>query len=291
MTDDDFIITDEEFSGDDDGEGDTDRKTYDLPDEKDSDAIEMVGSVLLDLKEELRSKIIDWATKLIIQETSELLNAQRKLPVYKSEKPRNDQFLDFDLDGTIENLIEDPKDRSEALRVFNRAESGHSALLIIDSSYSMSGTKLVMAAAAASTLMHVFDTKDIAIVHFGTKGRILKRFDNELSPEVLVEQIFSLVPKGFTNIYQGLKVGIDELGNRKQAEYTAILLSDCDLNHGKNPSFIAWQLRGLHIITIPPEEGVNQFIAGVLEKETRGTIHHAKKVKDIPRILKRILNK
>ncbi|MFW9994742.1 MAG: VWA domain-containing protein [Candidatus Odinarchaeota archaeon] len=290
MTDDEFLITDQDFSEDDEGEGDTAGREYDLPEEKDPDAIEMVGSVLLELKEELRKKIIDWATRLVIQETSELLNAQRKLPVYKSEKPRDDQFLDVDLDGTIETLIEDPENKPEALRVFNRAESGHSALLIIDSSFSMSGTKLVMAAAAAATLMHVFDTKDIAVVHFGNRGRILKRFDDELSPEILVEQIFSLIPKGFTNIYQGLKVGIGELGNRKQAEYTAILLSDCDVNHGKNPTIIAWQLRGLHILTFPPEEGINHFIADLLVKETRGTIHHAKKVKDIPLILKKILS-
>jgi Mg-chelatase subunit ChlD len=284
------IVDQEAFIDDGEEEEDTDRKDYDLPDEKDSEAIEMVGSLLLELKEELRKKVIDWATKLIIQETSELLSARRKLPVYKSEKPRDDQFLDVDLDGTIETLIEDPKNKSEALRVFNRAESGHSALLIIDSSFSMSGNKLVMAAAAAATLTHVFDTKDIAIVHFGTRGKILKHFDAALSPEVLVEQIFSLIPKGFTNIYQGLKVGIEELGDRKQANYTAILLSDCALNHGKNPSINAWQLRGLQVVTIPPQEGVNHFIADLLVKETRGTIHNAKKVKDIPRILRDVLS-
>ena len=137
--------------------------------------------------------------------------------------------------------------------------------------------------------MHVFDPKDIAIVQFGSKASVLKKFDDDYAPEALVEKIFALTPKGFTNIYQGLKLGIAELGERRQSVYTSILLSDCDLNTGKNPTSIVWQLRGLHIITIPPKSGVNDFIAKTLQKITRGTLNHAGEMKDIPIILSKVL--
>ncbi len=104
----------------------------------------------------------------------------------------------------------------------------------------------------------------------------------------MVEQIFALIPKGLTNIYQGLKVAIEELGERKQSKYTAILSSDCDVNYGKIPSIIAWKLQGLKVITIPPT--VNDFIADTLAKETRGEVFHAEKATDIPIILKKILD-
>lgn len=249
------------------------------------DKIELIGDILLDLQEEVRTQIVSWATQLVIQTTSEQIKSQRKRPVYVSEKPKDDRYLDLDLDSTIENLIVDPSDKTEAVRVFNRAHSGHSVLLIIDSSYSMSGKKLVMAAAAASTISHLFSSRDIAVIHFGTKASILKHFDHEISTESLVEQIFSLVPRGLTNLHQGLKVGIDELGARKRTNYTAILLSDCDLNTGKVPSIIAWRLQGLKIITFPP---VNEFVAKLLEKDARGEIFNAVKVLDIPFILQGI---
>ncbi|MHA2370097.1 MAG: vWA domain-containing protein [Candidatus Hodarchaeales archaeon] len=250
--------------------------------------IEMVGNVLLSLQADLRVRLVDWATRLVIQMTSELLQTSRKLPKYTSERLRDDPYLDIDLDGTIEQYIVDPQRKSDAVRVFKRSKTGHSVLLIIDSSYSMSGQKIVMAAAAAATICHLFEARDIAVVHFGTKGEIVKSFDEEVSAEALVEQIFALIPKGFTNVYAGLKVGLDELGARKQYRFTAILLSDCDTNTGKIPSIIAWKLRGLKIITIPPS--INDFMANLIARESRGEIFEAEKVMDIPIILKRIFD-
>jgi Mg-chelatase subunit ChlD len=250
--------------------------------------IEMVGNVLLSLQADLRVRLVDWATRLVIQMTSELLQTSRKLPKYTSERLRDDPYLDIDLDGTIEQYIVDPQRKSDAVRVFKRSKTGHSVLLIIDSSYSMSGQKIVMAAAAAATICHLFEARDIAVVHFGTKGEIVKSFDEEVSAEALVEQIFALIPKGFTNVYAGLKVGLDELGAREQYRFTAILLSDCDTNTGKIPSIIAWKLRGLKIITIPPS--INDFMANLIARESRGEIFEAEKVMDIPIILKRIFD-
>ncbi|MHA2497533.1 MAG: vWA domain-containing protein [Candidatus Hodarchaeales archaeon] len=250
--------------------------------------IEMVGNVLLSLQADLRVRLVDWATRLVIQMTSELLQTSRKLPKYTSERLRDDPYLDIDLDGTIEQYIVDPQRKSDAVRVFKRSKTGHSVLLIIDSSYSMSGQKIVMAAAAAATICHLFEARDIGVVHFGTKGEIVKSFDEEVSAEALVEQIFALIPKGFTNVYAGLKVGLDELGARKQYRFTAILLSDCATNTGKIPSIIAWKLRGLKIITIPPS--INDFMANLIARESRGEIFEAEKVMDIPIILKRIFD-
>ncbi|MHA2203321.1 MAG: vWA domain-containing protein [Candidatus Hodarchaeales archaeon] len=253
--------------------------------ESEIDKIELVGSVLLELQAETKQKIIDWATQLIINTTSEQVGRQWKKPKYISEKLKKEHYLDLDIDKTIENIVDNPIDKINAIQVLHRERKGHSVLLVIDSSYSMSGKKLVMAAAAAATIAHLFDSTDIGIVHFGTKGAILKHFDAEESIQSIVEKIFNLIPRGLTNIYQGLKVGVEELGQRKQSSYTAILLSDCDVNTGKIPSVIAWKLQGLKIITFPP---VNDFIADILQKETRGELFRTFFVKDIPKILREI---
>lgn len=291
MTDEDSsILIDEEVAvTTDEAEGNLQGKGIDnFAPEHGTDQIEMVGSVLLELQADLRKRVVQWATRLLIQETSELLGIRRNIPRYVSEKPKR-QFLDFDLDGTIETVIENPIRKFEALRVFNRARADHSALLIIDSSYSMSGKKVVLAAALAATVSHIFEAQNIAVIHFGTKGHVLKRFDIDISPETLVEQIFSLTPKGLTNIYLGLKVAIEELGERKHGKYTAFLMSDCDVNAGKVPSVIAWRLPGLKIITMPPE--VNDFVAGIIAKETRGEIFPATTPRDIPLILRQIFSR
>ena len=151
----------------------------------------------------------------------------------------------------------------------------------------MSLQKIVMATAAAATICHLINPKDIGIIHFGTKGHTLKRFGEDISPENLVEKIFALRPQGFTNMYQGLFLAINELGERKNTAHTVILLSDCDLNYGKVPSPITWKLQGLNIITIPP---VNEFIANTIVKETNGQLYSAKIVADIPVILKQIFS-
>ena len=253
--------------------------------ETEIDRIELVGSVLLELQVETKQKVIEWASQLIINTTSEQVGRQWKKPKYISERMKGKHYLDLDIEKTIENIIDNPIDKTNAIQVLHRERKGHSVLLIIDSSYSMSGKKLVMAAAAAATIAHLFDSTDIGVVHFGTKGTVLKRFDVEESIQSIVEKIFNLIPKGLTNIYQGLKVGVEELGERKRSSYTAILLSDCDVNAGKIPSVIAWKLQGLKIITFPP---VNDFIADILKKETRGEIFHTSLVRDIPVILQQI---
>ncbi|MFX0117073.1 MAG: VWA domain-containing protein, partial [Candidatus Hodarchaeota archaeon] len=219
MDDDDFfgfeyLDTDESLEGA--TEGDAGSEDSSQGSTFQSYAIEMIGSKLLTLQADLRVRLIDWATRLVIQSVSDLIQTSRRLPTYTSEKLRDDPYLDIDLDGTIDQYIVNPQSKHEAVRVFKRAKTGHSVLLIIDSSFSMSGQKIVMAAAAAATICHLFESRDIAVVHFGTKGKIIKRFDEEVSTEALVEQIFALIPKGFTNVYQGLKVGLDELGSRKQ---------------------------------------------------------------------------
>lgn len=255
--------------------------------ESEIEKIELVGSVLLELQAETKQKIIEWATQLIINTTSEQVGRQWKKPKYISERMTERHYLDLDIEKTIENIIDDPIDKINAIQVLHRERKGHSVLLIIDSSYSMSGRKLVMAAAAAATIAHLFNSTDIGIVYFGTKGAVLKRFDVEESIQSIIEKIFNLIPKGLTNIYQGLKVGAEEMGERKQSSYTAILLSDCDVNTGKIPSIIAWKLQGLKIITFPP---VNDFIADILKKETRGEIFHSSFVRDIPVILRQIFD-
>lgn len=289
MDDDDFLAL--EYAEEEDGSegastGDEEADDSSQGSSFQSYTIEMIGSKLLTLQADLRVRLIDWATRLVIQSISELIQTSRRLPTYTSERLRDDPYLDIDLDGTIEQYIVNPQSKPEAIRVFKRAKTGHSVLLIIDSSFSMSGQKIVMAAAAAATICHLFESRDIAVVHFGTKGKIIKRFDEEVSAETLVEQIFALVPKGFTNIYAGLKVGLDELGARKQYRFTAILISDCDANTGKTPSIIAWKLHGLKIITIPPS--INDFLANLIRREARGELFAANKVIDIPVILKRI---
>ncbi|UCE12949.1 MAG: VWA domain-containing protein [Candidatus Heimdallarchaeota archaeon] len=253
--------------------------------EANTNKIELIGSVLLELQAETKQKVVEWATQLLINTTFEQIGGKWKKPKYQSERIKGNHYLDLDLDRTIENLVDNPFDKTNAIQVLNREHKGHSVLLIIDSSYSMSGRKLVMAAAAAATIAHLFDSTDIAIIHFGTKGSILKHFDSEESIQSIVERIFNLIPKGLTNIYQGLKVGIEELGQRKQSSYTAILLSDCDVNTGKIPSVIAWRLQGLKIITFPP---VNDFIADILKNETKGELFHSPNVLDIPKILRQI---
>ncbi len=291
MMDDDIFLVDEFYVDDKLTENELDKGNE--TDEKSvstaqSYSIEMIGNVLLSLQNKVRKQIIHWAVGLVIQMTSEILATSRKLPVYRSEPLDDESYLDIDLEGTIDQYITS-RNKIDAIRVFKRAKTGHSVLLIIDSSFSMSGQKIVMAAAAAATICHLFDSRDIGVVKFGTKSEIIKQFDNEVSTESLVEQIFGIIPRGLTNIYLGLKVGLEALGARNQGKYTAILLSDCDINTGKVPSIIAWKLRGLKIITIPPT--VNDFVADLIARDAQGDLFTAEKVMDIPTILKKIFER
>lgn len=250
--------------------------------------LELIGKVYWFLAPDLRKQARSWAARTIVNLVKSQVGTAHKLYHYRSVKPKDEIFLEIDIDGTIEALLDDPLNPFETVRVFERKTGKSSIILLIDNSFSMSGKKLVMAAMAGCTLAYTLNPEEYCVIAFSTKPKILKRFQEPLPPVVVVNRILGLIPKGYTDIDKALRTALKELSKEKNKTKRCILMSDCDPTTGKNPLVVASRFDNLHIVFNP--KGGNEWFAETLAREGKGTMVKVSKISDIPKSLTKILH-
>lgn len=112
--------------------------------------------------------------------------------------------------------------------------------------------------------------------------------DIELNTDFQPTQDFidAMIPAGFTNIFQALRLGSDSLeasGRRKFAERTIVLMTDGNFNEGGDPtpSALLAASRGHTIHTVTFSSGANQAIMKSVASVGNGMHIHADNAADL----------
>jgi Mg-chelatase subunit ChlD len=123
-------------------------------------------------------------------------------------EPMGDPFRgELDEEETIENILgkefPDPEDWVSARREERRTQ----VVLMMDTSLSMSGKNLALAAVAAAVLAFSVKSEDLAVVAFESSAKALTHLGERDSASRVVETLLTQPARGFTNIQDALAVG------------------------------------------------------------------------------------
>ena len=144
---------------------------------------------------------------------------------------------DIDLDRTIDRLAgawPPPPDD-----VVTRSWQAHrrSVCLLVDSSGSMSGLALAMAAVATASVLLAADARlDTGALAFSGSAVVLQPPGRRQQPEQTIGLLLGLRGHGMTDLAAGLRAAAGQLAGLASAERCVVLLSDCLSTTGGDPA-------------------------------------------------------
>jgi MoxR-like ATPase/Mg-chelatase subunit ChlD len=175
---------------------------------------------------------------------------------------------ELDVEATVENLIGKPHPEPGDLIVQRRVDRRHQVVLMVDTSLSMAGERMALAAVAAAVLALKLRPGDLAVVSFADGARVVSRFGEELTPAELVRRMLAVPCGGGTDIASGLEAGHAELQRGRDPGRSGLLVSDGVYTSGADPLPPAARFGPLHVLlmeeqtaALDPDAPVTTWIA------------------------------
>jgi len=201
-------------------------------------------------------------------------------------------YLDeFDLDETLEKFLEQRYLSYSDVVGIEREERRKAGVLILDTSGSMHGEKIVAAALATATIAYHMRNIEYSIIVFNTRATVIKKMNERKPTTAIIERILETEAAGFTNIEDAMKKALKELKKSKIKEKWAILLTDGLYNRGKDPRKLASRFPKLHVIALPTKQPIGIKICKQIAKLGHGKFAQIKRVQETPKALIKILKR
>ena len=161
---------------------------------------------------------------------------------------------ELDVEATVENLLGKPHPEPGDLIVQRRVDRRHQVVLMVDTSLSMAGEKMALAAVAAAVLALKLRPGDLAVVLFADGARTVLRFGEEIEPAELVRRMLAVPCGGGTDIAAALRLGHAELQRGRDPGRCGLLVSDGVYTCGADPLPAAARFGELHVLLMEERE-------------------------------------
>ncbi len=201
--------------------------------------------------------------------------------------------MDFDVEETVYRIMDSGKklDRItyEDIVGLDRRKGDHSIIVVVDSSGSMSGHKILSAATMAAIISHKVRRGKYSVIGFNSEAFTIKKACESRDPLEVVEKIVDLVPLGYTNIADGLHLALEESKYMKKPKF--ILITDGEHNVGEDPRHVASKIKELHVVYVGRRRSSKgASFCKILANLGDGRFHELRDHRDIPRLVRRILS-
>ena len=200
---------------------------------------------------------------------------------------------DFDLEETLERALEThvvgiPKLTNQEIIGIEKRERQKNGVLMLDASGSMIGNRNINAALAAAVMAYAMRRDKYGVIAFNTRAFIIKKIDEDVPVESIVDRILDLEAVGYTNIEDAMKRGASELRGIRSRFKWGILLTDGAYNRGSDPRQLAKGFEKLHVINLPGKKW-GQRVCTDLARIGGGRYVAVGRYRDVPRALMKIL--
>ena len=155
---------------------------------------------------------------------------------------------ELDVEATVDNVIGKAYPEQGDWIVQRRADRRHQVVLMVDTSLSMAGEKMALAAVAAAVLALKLRPGDLAVVLFADGARVISRFGEEVAPPELVRRMLAVPCGGGTDIAAALRAGHAELQRGRDPGRSGLLVSDGVYTSGADPLPPAARFGPLHVL-------------------------------------------
>jgi Mg-chelatase subunit ChlD len=196
----------------------------------------------------LRAFALRLAVRSVLRKAWELVGpvrpAKRSIREVLAEPFRGE--LDEEL--TLENLMGKEFPDPEDWITVRREERRRQIVLMMDTSLSMSGRNLALAAVAAAVLALKVKAEDLAVVAFENTAHTLSRLNDAHTVAGVVQAILTQPARGFTNIEEALDRGRQELARGDNPRQAGLLITDGVFTAGGDPLPRAARFPRLHVL-------------------------------------------
>ncbi|MHB1134179.1 MAG: vWA domain-containing protein [Chloroflexota bacterium] len=163
---------------------------------------------------------------------------------HKSAKVQREPFStpgrgELALEETLENALGKAAPEACDVVVEVRERKRVSAVLMVDTSLSMTGKNLALAGVAAAVLAEKLEPEDYALVLFESSATVAKRMGERLPLRQVVTKILEAPALGYTNVEDALAKGLAELARGRHHERFGILITDGKYTAGEDPLHLA----------------------------------------------------
>jgi Mg-chelatase subunit ChlD len=197
---------------------------------------------------------------------------------------------DLDLDRTLDRWTGSWPPATEDL--VTRTWTGHrrAVCLLVDSSGSMNGLAVAIAAVAAAGVVLASDDKlDTSVLTFSGQVDVLQRQGQRRAAEDLVGQLVSLRGHGVTDLAAALRGARVQLLSAVADERIVVLLSDCLHTAGDAPESALAGIDRLHVLyPLPTPDAADA--ARALAARGGGTALPVRTLTDVGPALSRLLS-
>jgi len=185
--------------------------------------------------------------KLILDRAQKIVSHPAKPRQIRVTNFKDDPSGELELEASFEeNVLLDSVDD---LRIEISEEKPFSCIVMLDTSSSMAGEKHLLASLAVAVLVLEVPNRNSGLVVFSSEAKTLKKLSHQEDPAVTILNFLRHQPRGFTNIFAGLKEALKEFNNQKQKrKKVGLLATDGKSTEGGDPLELAKQFDFLVVL-------------------------------------------
>ena len=211
------------------------------------------------------------------------------------EVPAEAEHIEMDLDETIENApligapdlpgFEGALDLSRDIWMTYQVPRRQSVVLSVDTSLSMTGEKLALTAVALAVVLLQFPDDPVGIIAFENAAQILKRPDEKISLQQLIERFLDVPAQGYTHLEDGMKVALQMVQSTvmmaQSKPASTVLLTDGKYTAGRDPAYLAPRFPHLTVLKMGHERASLE-LCRELARKGKGALREVGDLETLP---------
>ena len=197
-------------------------------------------------------------------------------------EPMREPFAgELDVEATLENVLGKAYPEPGDWVVQHREERRHQVVLMVDTSLSMSGENMAIAAVAAAVLALKLRPEDLAVVVFEDDAEAVTHLEVADPADEVVRRMLDQPVAGYTNIAAALEVGAAELERGRNPRRSGLLITDGVVTAGADPLPMAHRFPHLHVL-LTEDYKMNPELCRSLADAGRGDVFPVRAFRDLP---------
>jgi len=210
-----------------------------------------------------------------------------RLIVPLDELPGDAEQFDIDVDETIEQSPMGVKTASDVWMTYERPRR-QAVILSVDTSLSMTGEKLALTAVALAVVLLQFPDDPIGIVAFENEAKVIKRPDERISLQTLLERFLDVPAQGYTHLEEGMRAALKLV--RTPATRSAhrpastVMITDGKYTAGRDPAYLAPRFPHLVVVKMGRERASLE-LCRELAKKGKGALREVGELEALPGVM------
>ena len=230
------------------------------------------------------------AARAVLERAARLVGPLKAATQTVGEPLREPYDGELDVEATMDNVLGKPYPEPGDWVVRRRVERRHQVVLMVDTSLSMSGENVAIAAVAAAVLALKLRPEDLSVVVFEDTASAVTHLDvADLAVEV-VRRMLDQPVHGYTNIAAALELGAAELERGRDPRRSGLLITDGVVTAGGDPLVMAHQFPRLFVL-LTEDYKMNPELCRQLADAGHGDVFPVRAYRDLPARLLDVANR